>query len=214
MDLPQIKSANKKLQVPIYSLAFGAGADFNLLKDISDQNHGFAQRIYEYGNSFEQIEAFFNGISDPKLRNVKFEYLYNGHKIPASSLTTTRFDQVSGNNDYWICGVGYFDRALVYRPPIRPTKPIRPTYPLALPPPKPIDLPIDTDENEPQITVIMEANEGEFRQEFTFEPHHKLTWNKSEKEAFMERLWAFKRIKYLLEDKDCEKALWQPKTKA
>merc|ERR1712038_584244 len=34
------------------------------------------------------------------------------------------------------------------------------------------------------------------------------TYKKSDAEAFLERLWAFKRIKYLLaEDKDCTKAL-------
>merc|ERR1719510_115546 len=96
--LSNVRSANEELQVPIHSLAFGDNADFDLLKDISNQNHGFAQRIYESGNSFEQIEAFFNGISDPKLKNVKFEYLFNGKRIPAARLTKTQFDQVSGNN--------------------------------------------------------------------------------------------------------------------
>ena len=51
------------MQVPIYGLAFGDGADFNLLKDISNENRGFAQKIHESGNSFEQLEDFYNKIS-------------------------------------------------------------------------------------------------------------------------------------------------------
>ena len=58
-----IKEANEVSQVPIYGLAFGDGADFNLIKDISDENDGFAQRIYDSGNSFEQLEDFYYQIS-------------------------------------------------------------------------------------------------------------------------------------------------------
>lgn len=54
---------NAELQIPVYGLAFGEGADFNLLKEISDGNKGFAQKIYESGNSFEQLEDFYNKIS-------------------------------------------------------------------------------------------------------------------------------------------------------
>jgi uncharacterized protein with von Willebrand factor type A (vWA) domain len=51
-----VREANKDLQVPIYGLAFGSGADFDLIKDVSDETNGFAQRIYDSGNSFEQLE--------------------------------------------------------------------------------------------------------------------------------------------------------------
>ena len=50
-------------KIPIYGLAFGEDADFNLLKEISDNNNGFSQKIYEGGNSFEQLEEFYNKIS-------------------------------------------------------------------------------------------------------------------------------------------------------
>ena len=62
-----VREANKDLQVPIYGLAFGAGADFDLIKDVSDETNGFAQRIYDSGNSFEQLEDFYNQISGNKL---------------------------------------------------------------------------------------------------------------------------------------------------
>ena len=58
-----VKKANSDLNIPIYGLAFGDGADFNLVKDISDESNGFAQRIYESGNSFEQLEDFYTKIS-------------------------------------------------------------------------------------------------------------------------------------------------------
>ena len=58
-----VKRANSELKIPIFGLAFGDGADFNLIKDISDENYGFAQKIYESGNSFEQLEDFYNKIS-------------------------------------------------------------------------------------------------------------------------------------------------------
>jgi hypothetical protein len=76
-----IRNANKNTAIPIYGLAFGDGADYNLIKDISDENFAFAKRIYESGNSFEQLENFYKEISDPKLKKVTFEYLVNGKRI-------------------------------------------------------------------------------------------------------------------------------------
>ena len=93
-----IKQANSDLNIPIYGLAFGDGADFNLVKDISDESNGFAQRIYESGNSFEQLEDFYTKISGtlkvcmptikiPLLTNFLPD-LYNPFKIPSKSLRT------------------------------------------------------------------------------------------------------------------------------
>merc|ERR1711962_1058965 len=58
-----VRKANADLQIPIYGLALGDGADFDLVKGLSDENNGFAERIYESGNSFEQLEDFYNKIS-------------------------------------------------------------------------------------------------------------------------------------------------------
>ena len=58
-----VKQYNLASNIPIYGLAVGDGADFNLLKDISNENRGFAQKIYESGNSFEQLEDFYSKIS-------------------------------------------------------------------------------------------------------------------------------------------------------
>ena len=58
-----VRKANAETNIPIYGLALGDGADFNLIKDISDESNGFAERIYESGNSFEQLENFYSKIS-------------------------------------------------------------------------------------------------------------------------------------------------------
>merc|ERR1711971_1192271 len=99
-----IREANADTKIPIYALALGDGADFDLIKDISDENNGFAERIYESGNSFEQLEDFYNKISDPKLKDVTFEYLVNGNRIVPEYLTSTAINQVFGSNEYSITG--------------------------------------------------------------------------------------------------------------
>ena len=99
-----IKRENELINVPIYGLAFGDGADFNLISQISSQSGAFARRIYESGNSFQQLENFYNEISDPKLKNVNFTYVANGQKIPSEFLTFNEIDQAFGKNEYTIIG--------------------------------------------------------------------------------------------------------------
>ena len=69
-----VRQANADLKIPIYGLAFGDSADFDLIKDISSESKGFAQRIYESGNSFEQIEDFYNKISGYMFCYVQKQY--------------------------------------------------------------------------------------------------------------------------------------------
>ena len=74
-----VKAANKDLRIPIYGIAFGDDADFNLIKDISDESGGFVQKIYESGGtggnsynrneaggSVEQLEHFFKEVGGKK----------------------------------------------------------------------------------------------------------------------------------------------------
>ena len=56
---------NKILKVPIFSVAFGRGADFDLLKGISESNNGFVKRVYEDGDASLQLEDFYSLISSP-----------------------------------------------------------------------------------------------------------------------------------------------------
>ena len=73
------------MQVPIYGLAFGSGADFDLIKDVSDETNGFAQRIYDSGNSFEQLEDFYNQISGNKLTIIDQAQLIRDHQCTTTA---------------------------------------------------------------------------------------------------------------------------------
>jgi len=199
-----VKKANAETNIPIYGLALGDGADFELIKDISDESNGFTERIYESGNSFEQLEDFYNKISDPKLRDVTFEYIVNGKRILPENLTTTAINQVFGSNEYSIAGkfpededinvvkvimkgkdqVGAYENIIT----IRPCTFIRPT---ARPKPLPGKIP-----NFPIPDRCFPI--------ITPQP----IWEQSPTEQFMERLWAYKRINYLKDNEtNCTKAI-------
>ena len=73
-----IKAANKiniDDVIPIFGLAFGDGADFELIKDISTESNAFARTIYEGFDATMQLENFYSEISSPQLRNIKFSYV-------------------------------------------------------------------------------------------------------------------------------------------
>ena len=60
----------------IYGLAFGDGADFDLLSGISLQNEGRVVRIYEgYGDATTQMENFFEGeLGNISMTNIQFTF--------------------------------------------------------------------------------------------------------------------------------------------
>merc|ERR1712117_885213 len=184
------------------------GADFNLIKDISDESNGFAERIYESGNSFEQLENFYNKISDPKLKDVSFEYIVNGNRIVPENLTSPTINQVFGSNEYAIVGtlpeseeineikvvmkakdqVGIVEKLITIKPCILPVYP--------LPSPKPLP---------DQITPLPILPKRCFP---VIPPQPQPIWEQSPTEKFMERLWAYKRINYLSDnDKTCSKGI-------
>ena len=73
-----IKTANKiniDDVIPIFGLAFGDGADFDLIKDISSESNAFARKIFEGSDATIQLEEFYSEISSPKLRDIKFSYV-------------------------------------------------------------------------------------------------------------------------------------------
>jgi len=201
-----VKKANAETRIPIFGLALGDGADFNLIKDISDESNGFAERIYESGNSFEQLENFYNKISDPKLKDVSFEYIVNGNRIVPENLTSPIINQVFGSNEYSVVGslpeneeineikvvmkakdqIGFVEKLITIKPCILPV------YPLASPKPLP-----------DQITPLPILPKRCFP---VIVPQP--IWEQSPTEKFMERLWAYKRINYLSDDnKDCSKGI-------
>merc|ERR1712200_184735 len=70
-----VATANSDSQLPIFSVAFGSGADFDLLKEISLAADSFAKRVYEGSDAALQLENFYNEISSPVVTNLKFDYV-------------------------------------------------------------------------------------------------------------------------------------------
>merc|ERR1712062_935151 len=215
-----IREANTG-KIPIFGLALGNDADFDLIKDISDESGAFAQRIYQSGRAYEQLEQFHGEISDPKLQNVEFQYLANGRLIPLNLLTKTKIENAFGKEEYVIVGEfentngidGENDDSIIENFEIKITgqdangqyshsEILKPC----------IDHPIVTYKKDEELGVLskrdLEAST------YPYYPHRCIppipspkipeNWKKSEAEKFTERLWAFKRINYLLENKDEE----------
>lgn len=72
--LANIKSLNTD-GVPVFSLSFGEGADFDFLKRLSLQNNGFARKIYEASDADIQLTGFYDEVSSVLVSNVTFRYL-------------------------------------------------------------------------------------------------------------------------------------------
>ena len=68
-----VKNANKDLKIPIYGIALGEDADFDLMRDISDASGGFVKKIYESDDSVEQLKYFFKEVGG------KYSHLFNLH---------------------------------------------------------------------------------------------------------------------------------------
>ena len=70
-----IAEKNSKTKVPIYGLAFGRDADFNLIKSISLTSGAFARRVFEGSDAALQLEDFYLELANPLLNDVKFKYV-------------------------------------------------------------------------------------------------------------------------------------------
>jgi len=71
-----VLNANREIQAKIIALAFGAGADYNLLLGLTLDNQGQVMRIYEgYGSSVEQMQTFLqNSIGKVLLSDVSVSF--------------------------------------------------------------------------------------------------------------------------------------------
>jgi len=83
-----IAKANSEYKLPIFSVAFGLGADFQLLKDISQNTDSHAKRVYEGSDAALQLENFYSEISSPLVTNLKFNYV--GELVDNSSVSDTK----------------------------------------------------------------------------------------------------------------------------
>merc|ERR1712027_16886 len=97
-----IEAENTVNKVPIYGLAFGSGADFNLMKTLSQENGAFARKIFEASDAAIQLEDFYLQIAGPKLQNVKIEYV--GEAVKNETFTKTTLDTFNEGNEIVITG--------------------------------------------------------------------------------------------------------------
>merc|ERR1711976_794207 len=197
-----VREANANVQIPIYGLALGDGADFDLVKGLSNENNGFAERIYESGNSFEPLEDFYNKISDPKLKDVTFEYLVNGDRIKPEFLTSTSIDKVFGSAEYSITGtLPNYEEINEIQVKLNAQTDLGPFEDLFILTPCLRDHPRSFPDNEDHKIIDIERC-------FPYIPIPQFEWKQTPTEKFMERLWAFKRINYLLDDQvECTKGI-------
>merc|ERR1712226_1702132 len=97
-----VAAANSDTELPIFSVAFGSGADYDLLKEISLAADSFAKRVYEGSDAALQLENFYAEISSPVVTNLKFDYV--GGLVDNSSLSNGEVRTLFKGDQYVVVG--------------------------------------------------------------------------------------------------------------
>merc|ERR1712110_1331451 len=97
-----VAEANSETELPIFSVAFGSGADFDLLKEISLAADSFAKRVYEGSDAALQLENFYGEISSPVVTSLKFDYV--GGLVDNSSLSDDGVRTLFKGDQYVVVG--------------------------------------------------------------------------------------------------------------
>merc|ERR1712200_390639 len=97
-----VVTANSDTELPIFSVAFGSGADFDLLKEISLAADSFAKRVYEGSDAALQLENFYAEISSPVVTNLKFDYV--GDLVDNSTLSNGEVKTLFKGDQYVVVG--------------------------------------------------------------------------------------------------------------
>jgi len=88
-------------QIPVFTIAFGADTDIDLLQSISIQNHAISKRIYEGSDAALQLEDFYSQISSPLLSDLKFEYVGG---LDNSSISQTEVNTFFKSGEFVVTG--------------------------------------------------------------------------------------------------------------
>ena len=96
-----IKTENRDVQVPVFTIAFGADTDSSLLQSIASQNNALFKRIYEGSDAALQLEDFYGQISSPLLSDLKFEYVGG---LENSSLSQTEVNTFFKRREFIVTG--------------------------------------------------------------------------------------------------------------
>lgn len=91
-----------EMKIPVFTLAFGTGADYNFLKKMANQNDGFGRKIYEDSDAALQITGFYDEISTVLLKDVSFTYL--DREVEKDTLTNVKFNTYFKGSELIVAG--------------------------------------------------------------------------------------------------------------
>ena len=136
------------------------------------------------------------------MKDVTFEYLVNGERIKSELLTSTSIDKVFGSAEYSITGtLPNYEEINEIQVKINAQTDLGPFEDLFILTPCLRDHPRSFPDNEDHKII-------DIGRCFPYIPIPQFEWKQTPTEKFMERLWAFKRINYLLNDQvECTKGI-------
>merc|ERR1719367_1710121 len=214
-----VVEANKNMKIPIYGLAFGNGADFDLIKTIGTESGAFSRKIYEASDAAIQLEDFYSEISSPLLANVTFSYVGEAFK----NKTENQLDIFFKGSEYIIAGK--LESSNVQQKEVEDELEIivlaegsssrysEKILPCAMPRPLPVQLRLGdgVNQNVSEGLNMTEPSDMISIPEFPCiswprppvlpNPNSGSSIPKSESENFIERLWAYLTIENLLDEK-------------
>ena len=206
-----ITGLNKAQGVPIYSLAFGKGADYPSLKKLSLLNNGIARKIYEDADAALQLENFYAEISAPVLNGVAFNYTSEQYTV--SAVTRSKFSRLFKGTELVVAGKILPLRGSKADPAHWSYEPSQAAADNQTAPTAPLSAIVSGQAGSSAPTTVfnqpdVNTNEDPISQ-FTF-PNATSLFHEDEDDFFMERLWAFLTVKQLLdeaqEDEDLQEA--------
>ncbi len=98
----EIQRLNNDLNMPIFSIAFGNNSDFEFLQQLSSLNKGYVKKIFPSGSSFQQLENFYKNLADLKMKKVTFKYQINNKIL--TSYTQKVYERANGYKEYLTVG--------------------------------------------------------------------------------------------------------------
>jgi len=172
-----IKTKNRDLLIPVFTVAFGADTDLSLLQSIASQSNAFSKRIYEGSDAALQLEDFYGQISSPVLSNLNVEYVGG---IQEASTSTTELNTFFRGGELVVSG----KLSTLEGPPGFGVK-ISGLGKAGLPYHREFDICPGTSTTDPASQCLQPR-----------------VFPKSEAQSFLQKLFAFQHIKQLLEKAD------------
>jgi uncharacterized protein YegL len=101
-----VLDANEGGRVKVFNLAFGHGADYNLLLGISIQNGGQTIRVYEgFGDAVSQMELFYRSeLGSVLLSDIVISYDDAGGNMQLTETTNQQFPILAGGSEIVVRG--------------------------------------------------------------------------------------------------------------